>query len=32
MDEVLDEAVKAVVTIVTQDVDAAMNQYNGKKK
>ena len=32
MDEVLDEAVKAVATIVTQDVDAAMNQYNGKKK
>ena len=32
MDEALDEAVKAVVTIVTQDVDAAMNQYNGKKK
>ena len=32
MDEVLDEAVAAVETIVTQDVDVAMNRFNAKKK
>ena len=32
MDEVLDEAVAAVETSVTQDVDVAMNRFNAKKK
>ena len=32
MDEGLDEAVAAVETIVTQDVDVAMNRFNAKKK
>ena len=32
IDEVLDEAVAAVETIVTQDVDVAMNRFNAKKK